>query len=113
MSWADGAIAALAGGERVRIHPRGHSMRPRIHSEWPVLLAPVTTTTPLEAGDIVLVRVRGRVYLHCIQARDGGRYKIGNMRGHTNGWVHRDAVFGIAVAIGPDEVARSLAASDD
>jgi hypothetical protein len=60
-----------------------------------VALAPLAGRA-LEPGDVVLVRVRGRVYLHLVKAVQGERVLIGNNRGGTNGWVSRAAVYGIA-----------------
>lgn len=54
----------------------------------------------LEVGDIVLVKVRGRVYLHLIKAKSSdGRFQIGNNRGGINGWVGANSIFGIATEI--------------
>jgi hypothetical protein len=53
----------------------------------------------LRVGDIVLVRVRGRVVLHLIRAIDGQRCLIGNDHGHINGLAGPAAVYGIATAI--------------
>lgn len=55
----------------------------------------------LKAGDIVLVRVRGRVYLHLIKAINGRRFLIGNNRGGINGWVGPNSIFGVAIRIEP------------
>jgi hypothetical protein len=96
-------------------------MRPRVNDGATVVLAPVPTrpcgactsddssecdtcdgdrTIPnLCVEDIVLVKVRGTVYLHLIKAIQGRRYQIGNNRGHINGWVGRDAVYGVAVSV--------------
>jgi translation initiation factor IF-1 len=65
-----------------------------------VTLAPADGR-PLGVGDIVLVRVRGRVYLHLIKAVQGDRVLIGNNRGRVSGWVNRAAVYGIATRIEP------------
>jgi hypothetical protein len=53
----------------------------------------------LNVGDIVLVRVHGTDYLHLIKAINQGRFLIGNNRGGTNGWVGKNALYGIAIAI--------------
>jgi hypothetical protein len=50
-------------------------------------------------GDIVLVRVNGRVYLHLIKAVGGGRFLIGNNKGGVNGWVGPNAIYGVATAV--------------
>ena len=63
-----------------------------------VTVAPCRTDD-LKVGDIVLVRVRGRVYLHLIKAVDGRRFLIGNNHGGTNGWVGPQAIYGIATRI--------------
>ena len=55
----------------------------------------------LKVGDIVLVRVRGNVYLHLIKAVDRERYLIGNNRGGTNGWVGHNCIYGIATRVEP------------
>jgi hypothetical protein len=54
-----------------------------------------------EVGAVVLVRVHGHVYLHLIKARQGARFLIGNNRGGTNGWVGRQAIYGVATRIEP------------
>ena len=53
----------------------------------------------LKVGDIVLVKVKGRVYLHLIKALRGDQYLIGNNKGRINGWVSRQAIYGKAVLI--------------
>ena len=98
MSWATRAKDALRRGETVQVRPRGHSMRPKIHSGDLVTIAPCDPAT-LKVGDIVLVRANGNDYLHLIKAMDGGRFQIGNNRGGINGWVGPKAVYGIATAI--------------
>jgi SOS-response transcriptional repressor LexA len=55
----------------------------------------------LEVGDIVLVKIRGRVYLHLIKAKSKGRFLIGNNRGGTNGWVSANSIYGVAIQIEP------------
>ena len=48
----------------------------------------------LAKDDIVLVRVKGRDFLHLIKDIQGDRYLIGNNRGGINGWVGLSAIFG-------------------
>ena len=59
----------------------------------------------LEVDDIVLVRVKGNVFLHLIKAikqvGEQKRFLIGNTRGGTNGWVNAAAIYGIASKIEP------------
>jgi len=99
MGWADKAKQELREGSTVQVCPRGHSMRPKVMSGALVTLDPVTGETPLAAGDIVLVKVKGRDYLHLIKAVQGGRFQIGNNRGGINGWVGRNGIYGKAVKI--------------
>jgi len=74
-------------------------MRPKVVSGARVLLAPVSDPASLRKGDIVLVKVRGRIYLHLISATEGDRVQISNNHGHVNGWAHRSAVYGRAISI--------------
>ena len=53
-----------------------------------------TTGLELQVGDIVLVRVKGRDYLHLIKAVNRGRCLIGNNRGGINGWVGAGSIYG-------------------
>jgi hypothetical protein len=59
---------------------------------------PVDPAT-LQVGDIVLCKVNGREYLHLIKAIQGTRFQIGNNRGHINGWVNGNAIFGKCVRV--------------
>ena len=67
-----------------------------------VTLAPWGSASP-QVDDIVLVKVKGREYLHLIKARQADRYLIGNNRGGISGWVGRAAIFGHAIRIEPPE----------
>lgn len=91
-------IAALQRGDTVQIRPHGQSMRPKVKDGARVTVAPCRTEE-LRVGDIVLVRVRGRIYLHLIKAIDGQRFLIGNNHGGINGWVGPHAIYGIATKI--------------
>jgi hypothetical protein len=101
----DAAALRVAAGETVELRPSGSSMVPLIRSRQLVMIAPVDPTK-LEAGDIVLVRVAGTVYLHLVSAIDHAakRVQISNNRGRINGWTSHDRVFGICVAV--DDVPR-------
>ena len=85
MGWADRAIEALRRGEEARVRPRGHSMRGKVEDGALVTLAPCESER-LQPGDVVLVRVRGTVYLHLVKAVNQGRFLIGNNRGGINAW---------------------------
>jgi hypothetical protein len=75
-------------------------MRGKVNDGDLVTLAPCDPAT-LAVGDIVLVRVRGNIYLHLIKAIDRGRFLIGNNRGGTNGWVGPNGIYGIATKVEP------------
>ena len=98
MSWAKYAKEALQRGEVTMIRPRGHSMQGKVNDGDLVTLAPCAPEK-LAVGDIVLVRVHGTDYLHLIKAINQGRFLIGNNRGGTNGWVGKNALYGIAIKI--------------
>ena len=93
-NWAQPAIEELRAGRNATIRPRGNSMRPKVMSGDVVELTPIDEDTALKKGDIVLVKVGTRVYLHLIKAIDGNRFLIGNNRGGTNGWVGRQCLYG-------------------
>lgn len=100
MSWAAVAIQKLQNGEVAKVRPRGHSMTGKVNNGELVTLE-VCDPSLLKAGDIVLVKVKGRVYLHLVKAINNGRYLIGNNRGGINGWVGANAIYGIATQVEP------------
>lgn len=99
MSWASHAISQLASGQNAVVTPRGNSMSPRVISGAKVMLMPNTAPEYLKKDDIVLVRIKGRVYLHLISATDSRRVQIANARGRVNGWVSREKPYGVVVAV--------------
>jgi hypothetical protein len=96
LSWAAAAIEKLAKGEATTVTPRGHSMKPRVESGQMVALRPLKPGEP-QKGDVVLVKINGRVYLHKVLSRDGDRVQIGNNRGRVNGWTTTAHVYGRAL----------------
>lgn len=78
-------------------------MRPRVESGATVTLAPYGLEEEPAEDDVVLVKVKGTIYLHLIKALRGKaeaqQYQIGNNRGGINGWVSRRSIFGKAVRI--------------
>jgi hypothetical protein len=99
MGWANFAIEQLQKGEIVQIRPSGHSMTGKVNHRDLVTLSPCDPDA-LEVGDIVLVRVKGNVYLHLIKAIDNKkRFQIGNNRGGINGWVGPNAIYGKAIKV--------------
>jgi hypothetical protein len=103
MNWASHAIIALGRGESCQVTPRGSSMRPLVESGATVTLAPCADGQDPAVDDIVLVKVRGVIYLHLIKAVRGRaedrQYQIGNNRGGINGWVSRRAIYGKAIQV--------------
>lgn len=100
MGWASKYIEKLQTGETVSFRPHGHSMSPRIESGQLCTVAPTNQSLlPLEVGDIVLCKVKGREYLHIVKAISDGRVQIGNNRGYINGWTSRSNVFGILIKV--------------
>lgn len=98
MSWAKHAIEALQRKETVQIRPRGNSMTGKVNDGDLVTLETVDPET-LKKDDVVLVRVHGKDYLHLIKAIDGKRFQIGNNKGHVNGWVGPQAIYGKATKV--------------
>lgn len=100
MGWATGHITNLRAGRTVSFRPRGNSMSPRIESGQLCTVEPVNPTD-LRPGDIVLCKVRGTEYLHIVKAIQDGRFQIGNNRGHINGWIGANSIFGRLVKVEP------------
>lgn len=98
MGWATGHIAKLRAGETVSFRPRGDSMSPRIASGDLCTVEPVDPSA-LRVGDVVLCKVHGAEYLHLVKAIQGGRFQIGNNRGHVNGWIGPSGIFGRLVKV--------------
>ena len=98
MNWATMAIEKLRSGQEAQVRPRGHSMKGKVNDGALVTLQPCAPEQ-LKVGDIVLVQVKGHVYLHLIKAIDQKRFLIGNNRGGINGWVGPQAIYGRAIQI--------------
>jgi len=96
MSWADSAIKKLQAGDAATINPKGNSMKGKVNSGATVTVEPAEE---YNKGDIVLVKVNGKIYLHLIKAVKDKLYLIGNNRGGTNGWVSKSAIYGLATEI--------------
>jgi SOS-response transcriptional repressor LexA len=96
------AIEQLQAGKKTSICPKGNSMRGKVESGSTVQLEPCKADD-LAPGDIVLVRVKGRVYLHLIKAirlnKGKTSFQIGNNVGGINGWVGPSAIYGKAIKI--------------
>jgi hypothetical protein len=70
-------------------------MEPVVHDGEEVTVVPITPSTALVPGSVVLCRVRGRIYLHEIHALGPRGALISNHHGHINGWT--TAIFGVLV----------------
>ena len=87
----------LEAGEEVSFRPKGNSMQGKIDSGQLVTVSP--DTSDVKKGDIVFCRVNGNWYVHLVQATQGDRYKIGNNKGHTNGWVSKAKIYGRVIKV--------------
>jgi hypothetical protein len=97
-NWAEPHIAKLREGKVAVFCPKGRSMEPLIMSGQRVMVGTLAHRKPcdyLEIGDVVLVTLKGRTYLHLVKDIAGGKYLIGNNRGGINGWVSIEAIHGV------------------
>jgi hypothetical protein len=86
----------LREGHTCKVVGFGQSMTPILKSGQPVICVPVTGSTELQKGDIVLCKVKGCYYLHkIISVKPGDRFQIGNNHGHINGTIGRNNIFGL------------------
>ena len=75
-------------------------MTPKVKSGQLCTVSPIEDFNSLKKGDIVLCKVGRAQYLHLISAiGPNGNYQISNNKGHVNGWVSRDNVFGILISV--------------
>lgn len=102
MGQFDRAVRELQKGAEVTIKPRGNSMRGIISSGDTVTLKPCDPYKLLP-GDVVLVKVRGKIYLHLVKALKGSgkglKLQIGNNKGYINGWTNASSVYGLVSSI--------------
>lgn len=89
-----GSIEPLSEGKTVKVRGMGNSMTPLLQSGDTVTVEPITSDTKLEKGDIVIAKVKGRVYLHLIKGTKKGQVLIGNNHGHDNGWTSENQIYG-------------------
>ena len=98
MSWATHYIEKLKQGQTVQFRPRGQSMKGKISSGQLVTVVPLHEKL-LKTGDIVLCKVNGSQYLHLIKAIQGDRFQIGNNIGRINGWITKNAIYGLCISV--------------
>lgn len=89
----------LKQGKLVKFRPKGNSMSGKIESGQLCTVAPVYDIEELFKGAIVLCTVKGKIYLHLIKSVKGQHFKIGNNRGHDNGWTKFDNIHGILIKV--------------
>lgn len=73
-------------------------MRGKIDSGDLCTIEPIANRE-LQKGDIVLCKVNGNQYLHLVKAVQGKRYQIGNNVGRINGWIGKNAIYGICTGV--------------
>lgn len=101
------AIPMLKKGRTVKVRDYGDSMEPLIHSGEIVTVAPFDDGV-LNKGDVVLAKVRGRLYLHKVTGFRRGLSRgwfhrlvqISNNRGKVNGWTTARDIYGKVISIG-------------
>ena len=90
----DRVINKLQRGETVEVNASGNSMTPRIYKGDKVTIIPLSSSDHVDKGDIVLAKVRGRIYCHLVTAVSDNKYQISNNHGHVNGWTSREKIYG-------------------
>src|SRR3954467_15297501 len=98
MSKQDIVNLLLSGVAIERYKEKGNSMLPIISSGQPVRLEPVIDRI-LKVNDIVFCKVKGNFYTHKITKIRGQQYQISNNKGHVNGWITRNGIYGIVTEI--------------
>ncbi len=89
----------LLSGKTIQVRPHGNSMRPKINSGDLITISP--DISDLESGDIVFCKVKGNYYVHLITAVRDDQFQISNNKGHVNGWVTRNSIYGKVTEVNP------------
>ncbi len=100
MGWASGYIERLKNNETVTFRPRGSSMKGKIDSGQLCTVEPAQENE-ISKGDIVLCKVKGNQYIHLVKAISGNRFQIGNNKGHINGWITFNSIYGKLIKVEP------------
>ena len=94
----DAYIETLKSGQNVSFREKGNSMVPLIYSNQKNTYSPVVSDDDIKVGDIVWCKVKGNFYTHLLtakkQEKDTMRYQISNNKGHVNGWIKLEKIFG-------------------
>lgn len=91
------AIKILEEKGEVVIKAQGKSMQPKIMDGSSIFLKKVDSSQ-LRVGDAVFVKVKSSLVVHEIGAINGDQFKIQNHKGFVNGWVSKNAIYGLCVA---------------
>lgn len=94
MGYSVKLIEQLQNGETIKFRPKGNSMNPKIKSGQLCTVVPLNEHV-LKKGDIVYCKVKGNQYIHLVSAVKGDRYQISNNKGHVNGWIGTNQIFGL------------------
>ena len=94
-------VKDLKEGKTVKFRPKGNSMKGKVESGSLVTVEP---NQEIKKDDIVFCKVNGNFYVHLVSAvkicpHRGNRYQISNNRGHVNGWVTENSIYGKVVKI--------------
>lgn len=91
----------LGKGQTVSFRPKGNSMRPRIESGQLITVSP--ELSDVKEGDIVFCKVHGKFYVHLVSSikkeGDNIMYQISNNKGHINGWIGLNSLFGKVIKV--------------
>ena len=93
-------VTALAEGKTIKYRPTGNSMQGKIESGQLVTVEPLGTHE-VQKGDVVFCKVRRNYYLHLVTAVKGKQIQISNNKGHVNGWITINGIFGRCVMVQP------------
>lgn len=99
MSWATNYVSVIKRDGFVKFRPRGNSMSGKIESGQLVTVRGLNDNEVISVGDIVLCKVSGRHYLHLISAISGDRFQISNNKGHINGWIGIEQIYGKCISV--------------
>ncbi len=101
MGWATRYIDQLKNGETITFNaPNGRSMQGKIEPKEVITIEPVKDHSTIKEGDIVLCKVGKSQYIHLVSAVQGGRFQISNNKGHINGWIGSNGIFGKVIRVG-------------
>lgn len=98
MGYSIKLIEQLQEGKTIQFRPKGNSMTPKIKSGQLCTVEPIDNHN-IKKGDIVYCRVKGRQYVHLVSAIKDNRYQISNNKGHVNGWIGIDQIFGVLTSV--------------